>query len=322
MQSSSSAPYKTISIISIIFALFAIFAAILSFPTQLFRRFNTRMSSSVSTSSRAPAIFIPHGGGPMPLLNEPGHAPMVDFLTRPEGARKYLINNPPKAILVVTAHWETEHPQVSTLPKAELYYDYYGFPKETYNVHFPVTGSPDVAHRVVELLGAAGIQSSTDGKRGWDHGVFVPFKVYLGDEFTHIPIIPMSVLTSQDAEAHYKIGQALAPLRDEGIMIVGSGMSFHNMRTLMDRSASARNGVVNKSFDTALDDACKIQDPVKRREALAKWEHMQGAYDSHPRRAAEHLMPLFVVAGAGGDVEGKRILKWDSHVRQSAWAWE
>ncbi|TPX64146.1 hypothetical protein SpCBS45565_g06107 [Spizellomyces sp. 'palustris'] len=274
------------------------------------------MTATSPETYRAPALFLPHGGGPMPLLNDAGHRDLITFLTKT--GRKYL-NPRPKAILLVTAHWETRNPTVSTVSNPELLYDYYNFPPETYNIDFPAKGDPKVAKRVVDLLQNAGFKTQTDAERGWDHGVFVPLKLYLPD--FDIPIIPMSVLTSQDAAEHYRIGKALEPLRDEGVMIIGSGMSFHNMRAMRGRLGFS--GTLNEPFDDAVDEAVKIASSDERGKVLSAWDKMEGALDSHPSGAAEHFMPLLVVAGAGGDESGIRALTWNtSPFRISAWVWE
>ncbi|KAI8912263.1 Extradiol ring-cleavage dioxygenase, class III enzyme, subunit B [Powellomyces hirtus] len=269
---------------------------------------------------RAPAIFLPHGGGPMPLLNDPGHKELIEFL---KGKARTYFNPRPKAIVVVTAHWEETQPRVSSVTTNKLYYDYGGFPPETYNIDFPAKGDPQVAARVVEALRNAGIQAFTDGSRGWDHGVFVPLKLLLEDYET--PIVAMSVCLSQDAAEHYKIGKALASLRDEGIAIVGSGMSFHNFaefRRTWSAPADAKLPTINEPFDDALTAACAIKDADERGKSFAAWDSMPGARNAHPIRQAEHFMPLVVVAGAGGDDTGKKILEWDMRgCKQSAWVW-
>jgi aromatic ring-opening dioxygenase catalytic subunit (LigB family) len=265
---------------------------------------------------RASSFFVPHGGGPMPLLNDPSHQQLIEFLSNK--GRKIISENKPKAIILVTAHWEEAQPTISSAPQHELYYDYYGFPRETYNIKYPAPGHPEVAKQVFDLLKNAGFQPKLDPKRGWDHGVFVPLKLLVPE--ADIPIVQLSVLRSQDPESHIKMGQALAPLRDENVAIVGSGMTFHNMSEL--RKAFSGKQVNNAQFDQFLEDACTSAEPV-RSQKLIEWEKAPGAHHSHPKDAAEHLIPLFVVAGAGGEAPGKRVLDWSSALgSQAAYLWE
>ena len=160
----------------------------------------------------------------MPLLNDPGHKDMTKFLTTRARSLLSLENAPPRAILLVTAHWETGVPTISSGDKHALYYDYYGFPKETYAIKYDAPGSPEVAQRVKEVLTQAGFAPRMDPKRGWDHGVFVPLTLLWPK--ADVPIVQMSVLENQDAEEHLRMGKALAKLRDENVMILGSGMTF------------------------------------------------------------------------------------------------
>jgi aromatic ring-opening dioxygenase catalytic subunit (LigB family) len=176
--------------------------------------------------SRGKSFFVPHGGGPMPLTGDPSHEPLIAFLTK---KARQLINldnkeERPKAIILVTAHWEERQPTISSGEKHDLYFDYYGFPKEAYQYTYPAPGSPTIANKVFNLLKNAGFSPKLDTKRGWDHGVFVPLKLLVPD--ADIPIVQLSVLSSQNAAEHIKMGKALEPLRDEGIAIIGSGMSF------------------------------------------------------------------------------------------------
>jgi 4,5-DOPA dioxygenase extradiol len=135
----------------------------------------------------------------------------------------------PKAVLIISGHWETEVPTVNAAPAHSLYYDYYGFPEHTYRLTYPAKGSPDLAARVRDLLGRAGIDSATETGRGLDHGVFVPLKLVYPD--ADIPLVQLSLRHDLDAAAHLQIGQALQPLRDEGVLIVGSGNLVHNLHT-------------------------------------------------------------------------------------------
>jgi 4,5-DOPA dioxygenase extradiol len=168
---------------------------------------------------------------------------------------------------------------------------------------------PDVAQRVLQLLKAADLHPRMDMKRAWDHGVFVPLKLMLPE--ADVPIVQLSVCSSQDAELHLRMGEALAPLRDENVAIVGSGMTFHNMSAFRGGNGPKSN----KAFDDALVEACQIEDPVDRRRAFASWREWPQAEWSHPMGRAEHWTPMLVVVGAGlmspkGQVTG-RFKLWD-----------
>jgi aromatic ring-opening dioxygenase catalytic subunit (LigB family) len=251
---------------------------------------------------RFPSLFVPHGGGPLPLLNPDE---LSSFLSR-AGKLLTVNNEKPKAILVVTAHWEEQQPTISSNEKHDLLYDYYGFPKEAYDITYPAPGEPTVAKRVHDLLKQAGFSPKFDLKRGWDHGVFIPLKLMIPE--ADIPVVQMSVLSSQDAEEHIRMGRALESLRDEGVAIVGSGMTMHNMQLLRVALFGGSKFITapNKRFEDALEDACTSDQPI-RDEKLKKWEQFPDVRNAQPKGAAEHLTPLFVVAGAGGDQKGKKV---------------
>jgi aromatic ring-opening dioxygenase catalytic subunit (LigB family) len=193
----------------------------------------------------------------------------------------------PKAILIVSGHWEAPVFTVGSSPEPPLIFDYHGFPEETYRLAFDAPGSPALAARVRELLGTAGLATAEDTERGYDHGVFVPLKLVTPD--ADIPVVQLSLRTDLEPDAHLAAGRALAPLRDEGVLIVGSGMTWHNMRgfspAFTDRS---------ERFDAWLGEA--MADPKRRDDAIRHWDQAPHAREAHPRE--EHLAPLFIAAGA------------------------
>jgi aromatic ring-opening dioxygenase catalytic subunit (LigB family) len=201
----------------------------------------------------------------------------------------------PSALLVVSGHWEEPVPTVMTSPQPPMFYDYYGFPEESYRLTWPAPGRPRLAARVRTLLGEAGIESAADNDRGFDHGTFVPLKLAYPD--ADVPAIQLSLTDKLDPTEHIAIGQALAPLRDEGVFIVGSGMTFHNLRAFRSPAAPA----VAETFDTWLRDAV-TQPPDERDARLAHWDLAPAARLAHPRE--EHLLPLMVAAGAAGRDRG------------------
>lgn len=202
---------------------------------------------------------------------------------------------PPKALLVVSAHWEEAVPTVMSAAKPPMLYDYYGFPPESYTLTWPAPGAPQLAARVRELLQAAGMSHAEDAQRGYDHGTFVPLK--LTYPAAEVPAAQLSLLRSLDPRAHLALGRALAPLRDEGVFIVASGMSFHNMRGFGNPRAAA----LSQEFDAWLRDAMS-QDATERDARLERWDQAPGARMAHPRE--EHLLPLMVAAGAAGADQG------------------
>jgi aromatic ring-opening dioxygenase catalytic subunit (LigB family) len=179
---------------------------------------------------RQPSIFIPHGGGPCFFMPDPRGTwtKMADYL---RGLAQSLPEKP-SAILVVSGHWEERAFAFTGAERPGLIYDYYGFPPETYRLEWPAPGAPWLAERGAALLREAGLPSAIDPQRGFDHGVFVPLKVAFPD--AEVPTVQMSLHASLDPALHVAAGKALAPLRDDGVLVLGSGMSFHNLRAMGD----------------------------------------------------------------------------------------
>jgi aromatic ring-opening dioxygenase catalytic subunit (LigB family) len=187
---------------------------------------------------------------------------------------------------------------VTTSAAPPLLYDYYGFPPHTYDLKWPVPGSPELAGRVRKLLSRAGFESGEDAARGLDHGVFVPLKLSFPE--AHVPTVQLSLWQGLDPAQHLAMGRALAPLREEGVLIVGSGMSYHNMRGF--NAAASRGDSLR--FDRWLTGVV-AEEPSRRDAALAAWAKAPSARECHPRE--EHLLPLMVAAGAAGDDRGRAI---------------
>lgn len=255
------------------------------------------------TSARQPAFYISHGGGPSfwirypPPIGAHGFDSLRDFLAAIPG----MLPAPPEAFLVVSAHWETPVPTVSTSPAPGMLYDYYGFPPIAYELQHPAPGSPALASRVRELLTAAGIPSASDPHRGFDHGVFVPMKIV--DPDAAIPTVMLSVRHDLDPGFHLDLGHALAPLRDEGVVIIGSGSSFHNLRTYFDGQPHEA-----KAFDDWLT-AAATAPPAERCQRFIDWKTAPSARAAHPRE--EHLIPIMVAAGAARDDVGRVVFHDD-----------
>jgi len=262
----------------------------------------TSTSTSTDTNTRLPTIYLPHGGGPWPWM-----APAFGLTATEKGAlTTYLEHLPatlprrPRAMVVVSAHWEEPLATVTSNPRPPLLYDYGGFPPETYQLTWPAPGDPQLAARVRALLEAAGFPTAADPDRGFDHGTFVPLKLTFPD--ADIPTIQLSLLEGLDPQRHLALGRALSPLRDDDILLVGSGMSYHNMRDLVGRAPLEARAAKSAPFDDWLGRVAAADAPARDAE-LARWAEAPGARAAHPRE--EHLLPLMVIAGAAGDDRGR-----------------
>ena len=253
-----------------------------------------------SNPNRMPVAFLPHGGGPWPFVelgftDDREFDSLVGYL---QGVRK-LPKTPPKALLVVSAHWEESVPTLMTSARPPMLYDYYGFPPESYQIQWNAPGDPALAERVRSLLGAAGFTTATEANRGFDNGTFVPLKLTYPD--ADVPTVQLSLQRGLDPATHLAMGRALAPLRDEGIFIIGSGMTYHNLRAFSRRAAP-----IAEEFDAWLRAAATAA-PAERDRLLTAWSSAPAARAAHPRE--EHLLPLMVIAGAAGGDQG--VLAWN-----------
>jgi aromatic ring-opening dioxygenase catalytic subunit (LigB family) len=241
-------------------------------------------------SQRFPVLFISHGGGPWPWMLE-RMAGRYDKLAAALRRIPAEVGDTPAAILMVSAHWEEPVFTAMTHPHPPMLYDYHGFPEDTYRVRYPAPGAPALAAQACERLEAAGIATGRDAERGFDHGVFSPMQVMYPE--AQVPVAQLSLRQGLDPREHLAAGRALAPLRDAGVLIVGSGLSYHNLRAFgpAARAASA-------PFDDWLQRTLAIADPAAREAALAAWESAPAARAAHPRE--EHLLPLMVAVGAAG----------------------
>lgn len=248
-------------------------------------------------SPTLPTYYISHGGGPWPWVKDLMGANWGPLEASLEAIPREL-GPSPKALLVISGHWEAPAYTVQTHPNPPMLYDYYGFPDFTYHISYPAPGAPNVAARAKELLDAHGLPTAQDADRGFDHGVFAPMYVAWPD--ATMPIVQLSLRATFDPAEHIKVGQALAPLRDEGVVIIGSGFSFHNLRAM---GAAGREP--SAEFDAWLTESVVNVTPAERVANLTQWESAPSARASHPRE--DHLLPLMVAAGAGGDDTMTRI---------------
>jgi aromatic ring-opening dioxygenase catalytic subunit (LigB family) len=258
-----------------------------------------RMSAS---SARMPTVYLPHGGGPWPwmdmsaLVTDQEKQALTDYLA----GLVAQLPRPPRAMVVVSAHWESSVPTVMTNPRPPIFYDYYGFPPETYRIPWPAPGEPRLAARVRGLLEGAGFKTAEDPQRGFDHGTFVPLKLTFPD--AKMPTVQLSLEEGLDPARHLAIGRALAPLRDEDVLLVGSGMSYHNLRDFFARTPREGRAARSGPFDAWMRKAV-LAEPAARDAELTRWQAAPMARIAHPRE--DHLLPLMVMAGAAGQDRGR-----------------
>ena len=250
--------------------------------------------------SKIPAYYIPHGGGPCFFMdwNPPD---TWDALGAWLGSYAAALPEKPRAVLFFSAHWEEPEFTLLTTPKPDLYYDYYDFPPHTYDLHWPAPAA-DLRERVRQLASGAGLNLAENSDRGYDHGVFVPG--LLAFPQADMPVAQISLKRGLDPREHLALGRALAPLREEGVLFVGSGMSFHNMRAFRYGSNEPIPGA--DAFDAWLTETVCHASPAEREEGLAHWAQAPEARFAHPRE--EHLMPLMIIAGSAPGASGR--LAW------------
>lgn len=248
-------------------------------------------------AARLPVFFISHGGGPWPYMEDrkKDYAKTVEEIGRIPRS----LPCKPKAVLMVSGHWQADAFTVASAAHPPMEYDYFGFPEHTYHIRYAAPGAPQLAQRVRELLAASGIDSREDAAHGFDHGIFVPMVLMYPQ--ADMPVLPLSMKSDYDPMEHIRLGQALAPLRDEGVLIVGSGLTYHNMRGFGQAGADE----VSERFEAWLNDTISQPEATVRTERLVHWEQAPAARLAHPRE--DHLIPLMVAAGAAGNDAGRRL---------------
>jgi aromatic ring-opening dioxygenase catalytic subunit (LigB family) len=247
-------------------------------------------------TTKLPTYYLSHGGGPWPwMMATTGH--LYRVLDASFKQMKADLGTAPKAVLVVSAHWEEDVFTFSTAARPGMVYDYYNFPPETYQITYPAPGLPELGERAAALLAAGGMASATDAARGFDHGTFSMLQA-LYPEAT-LPVVQMSIRRDFDPAAHVEAGRLLATLRDEGVLILGSGLSFHNLRAMGNPAAHAPS----PAFDAWLQDSLIARTGQERVERLLHWEQAPAARLVQPRE--DHLMPLHVAVGAAESEAGR-----------------
>jgi aromatic ring-opening dioxygenase catalytic subunit (LigB family) len=237
-------------------------------------------------TTKLPTYFISHGGGPWPWI--PDMRTMFRNLEASLAAMAGEIGGAPEAVLMISGHWEGPDFAVMASPHPPMVYDYRGFPPETYEIVYPAPGAPDLARRTLALLRGADLPAHLDDQRGFDHGVFAPMAVMFPE--ADVPTFQVSIKAGYDPAAHWALGRALAPLREEGVLIVGSGLSYHNLR-MFGPAARAPSAAFDAWLGAAL-----ASDPAPRRQSLMAWEQAPSARICHPQE--DHLVPLFAALGA------------------------
>lgn len=250
------------------------------------------MTLKKASGQKGNVIYFSHGGGPLPILGEKSHKAMVEFLEHlPASIEK------PDAIIVISAHWEEETATVLGASDPVLFYDYYGFAEEAYQITYPAPGHPELAARIRAILKNNAIDCHIDNERGYDHGLFIPLKLMYPK--ADIPSIQISLIKGLDPALHMDMGNTLNELLNEKILIIGSGFSFHNMRAFVwDGNNPADHP--NDSFQDWLIETCTAPLPYEeRKRRLIEWENAPASRYCHPRE--EHLLPLHLCAGIAAD---------------------
>ena len=208
------------------------------------------------------------------------------------------VGTTPTAVLMISGHWEEPDFTIMSSPGPPMIYDYSGFPEHTYHIHYSALGSPQIAQRVQALLRSAGFPAPADDRRGFDHGTYAPLAVIYPR--ADVPILQLSIRKDYDPDAHIAVGRALAPLRDEGVLIIGSGLSYHNLRML-----GPQGRVPSQEFDAWLTEAVCESTGEERNRKLREWSKAPSARLAHPQE--DHLIPLMVAVGAAESEPGVRI---------------
>ncbi len=245
--------------------------------------------------AKLPTYFISHGGGPWPWLPQmrAGFANLEASLQRMVAELDAL----PKAVLSISGHWEGPDFAVMSSARPPMVYDYSGFPPETYKIVYPAPGAPALARRTAELIAAAGLPTRLDPAQGFDHGTFAPLAIMYPQ--AEVPVFQVSLKQGYDPAEHFALGRALAPLREEGVLILGSGLSYHNLR-LFGPGAK----VPSEAFDAWLGQTLAAP-PAARTAALLDWEAAPYARVCHAEE--DHLVPLFAALGAAEGEPATRV---------------
>jgi aromatic ring-opening dioxygenase catalytic subunit (LigB family) len=250
------------------------------------------------TNARLPTYFLSHGGGPWPWLKAE-RGSMYDQLEASLHDVRRELGQAPRAVLMISGHWEADRFVLSSAARPPMEYDYSGFPEHTYRIRYDAPGDPALAERVRAMLERGGVATGLDPERGFDHGTFTLMHTMYPE--ADLPLVQLSLRDDFDPDDHIKVGELIAPLRDEGVLIVGSGFSYHDTRGMR----SGAGAEASAAFDQWLNDTLVTSSPEERRRHLLGWSDAPAARAAHPRE--DHLIPLMVAVGAAGDDGGARI---------------
>jgi 4,5-DOPA dioxygenase extradiol len=261
------------------------------------------------------ALYIPHGGGPIPLITGKDHEEMISFL---KAVPKTLGDI--SCIVVISAHWEADVVTITSGGNPPLIYDYSGFPDESYEIQYPAPGNPGMANKIHQALREQGVEATLDATRGFDHGLFVPLKLMFPE--ANIPCVQLSLVRGLKAAAHINLGQALASLDTENVLFLGSGLSFHNMQAFFGK----RDGAIdeqNEAFEDWLVETCTSEkmSEADREHRLIEWES-EAPYSRYCHPREEHLLPLHVCAGLAGRQAEKAFDGQVLGKRTTGYLWE
>lgn len=252
---------------------------------------------------RLPTYFLSHGGGPWPWLPE-RHTVYKELESSLLRVRRE-IGDRPRALLMVSGHWEeTDGFAVMSSDRPPMLYDYRGFPEHTYSVEYNAPGAPELAEEIGGLLASKSHRVRLDGERGYDHGVYT-IAVCMYPE-ADVPILQVSIRSDYDVQTHLQLGRDLAALRQQGVVIIGSGLSYHNLRNLRNQELARTDSA---AFDAWLHETLTGPDPARRITDILNWEQAPGARKAHPEE--DHLIPLMVALGAAENEPATRIYHQD-----------
>lgn len=272
--------------------------------------------TTTQEKKRAPSFFISHGAGPFAILGSPHQQPLVDLCKETQW-----VLDGAKGVILVTAHWETDQPCISSGPSPEIYYDYFDdlagqLPKEAFEIKYPGKGDPELARKIKQRLDEHGFEATLDDTRGWDHGVWVPM-ILLRPQ-ADLPVVQVSIPSGRDeaTEPALKLGRALEGFRDEGYVILGSGSSYHNFNAVIGAIMSNSSGgppvPSNRPFEDAMDEVAKLPDTNQKSAKILKWrEEFPDSEAVQPVGLSEHFIPFIVNIGAAGNDVGEKLGEWD-----------
>jgi aromatic ring-opening dioxygenase catalytic subunit (LigB family) len=248
--------------------------------------------------TRLPTYFLSHGGGPWPWMKAERGSTYVQLEASLHEVRREL-GPAPRAVLMVSGHWEADRFLLSSAARPPMEYDYYGFPEHTYHIRYDAPGAPALADTVRAMIERGGVVAGVDPQRGFDHGTFTLMHTMYPE--AELPVVQLSIRADFDPAEHIRVGELIAPLRDEGVLIIGSGLSYHDLRGMRSSAGAAASA----GFDRWLNDTLTGSPPDERRRRLLRWSAAPAARAAHPRE--DHLIPLMVAVGAAGEDAGTRI---------------